>query len=221
MRRPSNALALAVLALLYEQPMHPYQMSSTLRFRHKEDSIKINYGSLYAVVDSLLRNRLIEERERVREGRRPERTVYGLTAAGQAALQRWLGELVAVPSRQFTDFEAALSRMPALLPGTVGDLLATRLAALEAETEQYERIRATVPDFPRIFTIEGEYRAVLRAAETAFVRGLLADIVDGSFDGLAMWRRLHELKADDPTRPVMPALLAEFGDRLPPEPEVS
>src|SRR6185369_5082910 len=30
MRRPSNALALAVLGLLYEQPMHPYQMSSTL-----------------------------------------------------------------------------------------------------------------------------------------------------------------------------------------------
>ena len=50
MRRPANALALAVLALLYEKPMHPYEISSTLRVRHKEESIKINYGSLYAVV---------------------------------------------------------------------------------------------------------------------------------------------------------------------------
>lgn len=219
MRRPSNALALAVLALLYEQPMHPYQMSSTLRFRHKEDSIKINYGSLYAVVDSLLRNGLIEERERVREGRRPERTVYGLTDAGEAALQRWLGELIAAPDRQFTDFEAALSLLPALPPGTIGGLLTARLAALDEETAGYERIRTRAPDFPRIFTIESEYRAALRAAEAAFVRGLLADITDGSFDGLAMWRRLHELKAGDRAAPVMPVLLAEFGDRLPTEPE--
>jgi DNA-binding PadR family transcriptional regulator len=219
MRRPSNALALAVLGLLYEQPMHPYQMSSTLKFRHKEDSIKINYGSLYAVVDSLLRKGLIEERERIRAGRRPERTVYGLTDAGAAALHRWLGELIAEPSPQFTDFEAALSLMPALPPDVVGKLLAERLAALEAETEEYERIAAAIPDFPRLFAVEGEYRAALRAAETGFVRGLLADITDGSLDGLAVWRRMHELKAKDRTAPVMPVLVAEFGDRIPTEPE--
>ena len=157
MRRPSNALALAVLGLLYEQPMHPYQMSSTLKFRRKEESIKINYGSLYAVVDSLLRKGLIEELERVRAGRRPERTVYGLTEAGAAALHRWLGELIAAPGPQFTDFEAALSLMPALPPDLVGDLLATRLVALEAEAEEYERARAAMPGFPRLFNVEGEY----------------------------------------------------------------
>ena len=221
MRRPSNALALAVLGLLYEQPMHPYQMSSTLKFRHKEDSIRINYGSLYAVVDSLVRKGLIEERERIREGRRPERTVYGLTDTGAAALHRWLGELIAEPSPQFTDFEAALSLMPALPPDLVGQLLAARLKALEAETEEYERIRAQAPDFPRLFAVEGEYRAELRAAETRFVRALLAEITDGSLDGIAMWRRVHELKAKDRTAPVMPVLLAEFGDRLPEEPEAS
>ena len=73
MKRPSNALALAVLALLYERPMHPYEMSGTLKFRHKEDSIKINYGSLYAVVESLERKGLIEATERLRDGRRPGR----------------------------------------------------------------------------------------------------------------------------------------------------
>ena len=53
-KRPfSNPLALALLVLLYERPMHPYEMAATLRERRKESSIKLNYGSLYTVVDNL------------------------------------------------------------------------------------------------------------------------------------------------------------------------
>jgi DNA-binding PadR family transcriptional regulator len=209
-RRPANALALAVLALLYEKPMHPYEMSTTLRHRRKEDSIKINYGSLYAVVESLERNGLIEARERVREGRRPERTIYALTEAGDAALA----------SRQFTDFEAALSLLAALPPETVGALLGDRLAALEVESREYDGLRKEYPDFPRLFMVEAEYRAALRTAEIGFVRGLLADIDGGTLGGIALWRRVHELKAADRDAAVMPTLLEEFGDVLPPEPEV-
>ena len=92
MKRPANALALAVLALLSEKPMHPYEISSTLRDRHKEDSIKINYGSLYAVVESLEKRGLIEARERLRtaagaDGLRAHRDRRGRAAAvaGRAA----------------------------------------------------------------------------------------------------------------------------------------
>ena len=36
-KRPfSNPLALAILVLLYERPMHPYEMANTLRERRKE-----------------------------------------------------------------------------------------------------------------------------------------------------------------------------------------
>src|SRR5215813_6880868 len=132
-KRPANALALAVLALLSEKPMHPYEISSTLRERHKEESIKINYGSLYAVVESLEKRGLIEARERVREGRRPERTIYALTPSGEKALHTWLGELLAEPSRQFTDFEAALSLMPAVPPERTAQLLRQRLDRLREE----------------------------------------------------------------------------------------
>ena len=52
-RRVSNPLALAVLGCLTERPMHPYEISTTLRSRGKEQSIKLNYGSLYSVVESL------------------------------------------------------------------------------------------------------------------------------------------------------------------------
>ena len=40
-RQPAitNPLALAVLALLFERPMHPYEMAATLRERQKDASI--------------------------------------------------------------------------------------------------------------------------------------------------------------------------------------
>jgi DNA-binding PadR family transcriptional regulator len=49
-RRVANPLALAVLSCLLERPMHPYEISTTLKERGKEQSIKLNYGSLYSVV---------------------------------------------------------------------------------------------------------------------------------------------------------------------------
>ena len=54
-RKISNPLALAVLACLYERPMHPYEMATTMRTRNKDESVKLNYGSLYSVVDALQR----------------------------------------------------------------------------------------------------------------------------------------------------------------------
>ena len=61
--RLANPLALAVLALLFERPMHPYEMAATMKERHKEDSIKLRYGSLYTVIDLLLARGLIAAKE--------------------------------------------------------------------------------------------------------------------------------------------------------------
>ena len=146
MKRPSNALALAVLTLLFEQPMHPYQMSSTLRHRHKEESIRLNYGSLYSVVDSLAKKGLIAAGEAHREGNRPERTVYQLTDDGELAMREWLAEMLRDPSPQYTDFEAALSLAGALPPSEVLDLLRHRIRSLKIVSAQYEGALAVLPD---------------------------------------------------------------------------
>ena len=87
-QHPHSLLALAVLALLFERPMHPYEMAATMRERHKEESIKLRYGSLYTVVETLQRDGLIEPHETSRDGRRPERTVYTLTDAGSCRTHR-------------------------------------------------------------------------------------------------------------------------------------
>jgi DNA-binding PadR family transcriptional regulator len=203
-------LALAVLVLLFEKPMHPYEMSSTLRFRNKEESLKINWGSLYTVVESLHRRGLIEVGDKSRSGLRPERTVYRLTAAGDEEMRDWLADLLSRPTRQFTDFEAALSLMPALPPDTVRTLLQERLEALTDDEQAYATMRLTSGSFPRLFLVEGEYRAALRRAEASFVSSLLAELSDGSFDGLAGWQRLHDLRASGVGADLIPMMLKEF-----------
>jgi DNA-binding PadR family transcriptional regulator len=210
--RLSNPLALAVLTLLEERPMHPYEMSTTLRERHKEDSIKLNYGSLYSVVTSLQKYGLISVQETVREGNRPERTVYTITDAGKIKMTDWLSELISSPGREFTGFEAALSLMGALPPDEVIRLLDIRLNSLQVKYHSSEAVLASVPEsFPRIFTIETEFQHSLLTAEITFVRKLLHELKTDQLTGTKAWRRLHELRATDATPREIDAILqAEF-----------
>ena len=193
-RRISNPLALAVLALLTERPMHPYEMSSTMRERAKEESIKLNYGSLYSVVESLQRHHLIEVHETVREGKRPERTVYAITETGRTELVDWLSELFSLPVKEFTQFEAALSLMPVLPPDQVARLLQTRRMRLEGEIVGTRAVLDEMASqgMPYLFGIESEYWLTLRKAELGFVDRLIGQINDGSLEGVDVWRRAHE-----------------------------
>ncbi len=131
-RRRGNPLALAVLACLTERPMHPYEMAATMRTRGQDASIRLNYGSLYGVVETLLKRGLIEEQEVVREGRRPERTVYRITDDGRGEVDDWLAELLGTPAKEFPRFEAGLSLMGVLPPERVIDLLDQRVGALRS-----------------------------------------------------------------------------------------
>lgn len=215
--RPSNPLALAVLVLLAESPMHPYEMSSTLRERRKEDSIKLNYGSLYSVVESLQKRGLIEAAETVREGRRPERTIYAITATGARVMVDWMVELLSTPKKEFTQFEAALSLAGALPPEQVTELLGQRLRNLRFQQKAVEAMfeEAKTVKLPRLFMIEAEFSAALLKAETAFVEELLRDLRAGSLGGYAMWQRMHELRRDGvPPEEIEAKLSAEFADNL-------
>jgi DNA-binding PadR family transcriptional regulator len=193
-RKISNPLALAVLALLVERPMHPYEMSGTMRERAKEESIKLNYGSLYSVVDSLVKHRLIEVHETVREGKRPERTVYAITETGRTELVDWLSELFAMPVKEYTQFEAALSLMGVLPPDSVVGLLGARRMRLEAEIVGIRGVLEEMAKrgLPYLFAIESDYWLALREAEARFVDRLIEQISDGTLEGIDVWRHAHE-----------------------------
>src|SRR5919206_4961589 len=133
-RKVSNPLALAVMALLFERPMHPYEMVSLMRERGKHETVRLRYSSLYSVVGALEREGLIVPRETVREGRRPERTIYGITGAGREEFLTWLRELLREPVKEYTQFAAGLSFLPGLPPEEAIALLKERARRVEEET---------------------------------------------------------------------------------------
>jgi DNA-binding PadR family transcriptional regulator len=213
-RKVANPLALAVLALLAEKPMHPYEMSSTLRERAKEQSIKLNYGSLYSVVDSLVRHKLIDVQETVREGRRPERTIYAITDPGRIELVDWLSELLAVPVKEYLQFEAALSLMPVLSPEVAIRLLEVRRTRLDAEIASNNGVMAAMADhgMPYLWTIEVDYVQALRRAERDFVQATIDRLVKEDLPEVRAWKRAHELADGVPSEADWDAAVGEEPD---------
>jgi len=192
-RKVSNLLALSLLTLLMERPMYPYEMAAALRERGKDQAIKINWGSLYTVVQNLEKYGFTEAVEVAREGRQPERTTYQITDAGRAELKDWLRELLSVPGREYTRFEAALGDCGVLPPDELVDLLQQRLEALEAGNAEHQAgLDALVAAIPRLFLIESEYYLAQRRAEAEWVRALLKEFTDGTFPGIKAWQRYHD-----------------------------
>jgi DNA-binding PadR family transcriptional regulator len=192
-RRLSNPLALAVLAAVAERPMHPYEMASTLRARGKDHSIKINWGSLYTVVQNLEKYQFIEATGTTRQGRRPERTVYSITDAGRDELEDWLRELVRVPEREYARFEAALSLLPVLPPEEAAEMLEQRVRRMDLEiTSQQAVLDQVSKEIPRLFLIEAEYHVAMLRAEAEFVRCLQREVAEGTLPGIEGWHVFHE-----------------------------
>jgi DNA-binding PadR family transcriptional regulator len=210
--RLANPLALAVLALLFERPMHPYEMAATLKERRKEESIKLRYGSLYTVIDLLLARSFIVAKETSRAGKRPERTVYALTTAGLDELRDWLRELLRDPAKEYPQFEGALCLMPVLPPDEAVALLRQRALQLSGKVWQMEGQLAELAQqdiaavtgaqelpaplarkkkFPPLFVVEAEYRIALIKAELAFVNELVRRIVDEGWGPVEMWRDIQ------------------------------
>jgi DNA-binding PadR family transcriptional regulator len=198
-RRRGNPLALAVLACLTERPMHPYEMAATMRTRGQDASIRLNYGSLYGVVESLLKRGLIEEQEVMREGRRPERTVYRITDDGRAEVDMWLAELLGTAAKEFPQFEAGLSLMGVLPPERVVDLLDRRVVALQERLSELDAIVAatTGNGVPRLFLAEMDYERALVDADCAFTEQLARDIESERLDGVTFWKQFHADRTPD------------------------
>jgi len=198
-----SPLALSVLQLLDEGPMHPYELASTMRDRHQDEFIRLNFGSLYHTMDVLERNGWVVPAEREKEGGRPERTVYKLTRAGREVLVGVVGDILARPRREYPHFAAGLMFMHHLGAAEAAQHLAERAVALKATIEKLNRIMAEVREMgvTRLALIELEHKIAMLEAERRWVISLEKEIKEGKLEwkvgrdpdlaGLSRLRRRH------------------------------
>ncbi len=189
-RKVGNLMALAVLWYLERGPMHTYEIARSLRTSGDARSIRVKHGSLYMVVQQLVRAGFIVEQETTRSGRRPERIVYSLTDSGRREGRDWLRELLEEPEPEYPKFAAGLSLIDALPRHEVADLLRRRLQRLEDRRAETRNVVTTdvMSEPGALSAVQEEYRLAMLDAESTFV----ARVVD----------RLHGARMELAAHPV-------------------
>ncbi|WP_342749799.1 PadR family transcriptional regulator [Planifilum fimeticola] len=186
-----SPLALAILVLLAEEPMHPYRMQQLIKERGKDLVINVQRrASLYQTIQRLLRAGLIAVKETSREENRPERTVYELTEQGLETARDWLTSMLSKPKEEFPEFPAALSLLPLLEVGEVLRCLEEREAALAEKLSSLDTIlREAGAVLPRLFLLEIEYLHAMLKTEVNWVRSLIDDMRSGRITWDREWLR--------------------------------
>jgi DNA-binding PadR family transcriptional regulator len=179
-----SPLALSILELLDERPMHPYELASTMRDRHQDEFIRLNFGSLYHTVDVLERNGWIVPAEREKDGRRPERTIYKLTAPGREMLVQVVSEILARPRREYPHFAAGLMFMHHLSATQAAECLRERASSLEAKAQKLRGIMSQVraEGITRLSLVELEHKIAMVEFERKWVNSLEKEIADGKLE---------------------------------------
>jgi DNA-binding PadR family transcriptional regulator len=187
-----SPLALVVLALLYEAPMHPYRMQQLIKERGKDDVVNVRQrASVYQTIDRLRRLRLITPREITREEKWPERTVYELTDEGRRTFREWMNEALSTRAREFPEFPVAVSLLGLLTSEEALRQLETRVAALEDEAARIDSQfgAAAAVGLPRLFLLETEYQRATLKAELEWVRAVVDDLRAGRLTWSEEWLR--------------------------------
>ena len=179
-----SPLALAILGLLENGPMHPYGIQRLIRQWGKDQVVNVGQrASLYRMIDRLEVAGFIAAGGTERDERYPERTTYHLTGTGRAVSRQWLAEIISAPRNEFPEFPAALSFLMLLTPGTAGELLGHRRDLLtqrgaDLHTELPAELGAA--PLPRVALVEIEYLHAVTSAELRWVTAIRQALADGS-----------------------------------------
>jgi len=169
--------SLAVLSLLRERDMHPYEMQRQMHLRHTDELLGLKRGSLYHAINQLQRDGLIESIETSRAGRWPERTVYRITPDGDEELLGWLRDLLSEPVREPSQFTAALAHVSHLAPQDALQQLQMRVVNLMATTAALHAVEHGVGELVgRPAILEVEYARTVLEAELGWLRSVIDDL---------------------------------------------
>jgi DNA-binding PadR family transcriptional regulator len=185
---PRSPLGLIVLWQLWIGPQHVYGIQKLFEQQGKDRVVNVrSRASLYQALERLQRLGLVEVAKTVRGEAYPDRIVYAITDAGREAARVWLRESLAETGGDYPEFIAAISILFGLAPEEARAQLEQRAAKLAAELEDTEAQFSAVPDLPRLFLLEEEYRKAVLEAELAWLRGVIDDLAAGRLTWSEQW----------------------------------
>jgi DNA-binding PadR family transcriptional regulator len=182
--RGLSGVAVLLLALLAERPMHPYEAYQTLVHRRDTRLVRVNAGAVYHGFERLESAGLADRVGTERQGGRPERTTYSITRAGVVALVDRVQDLLVEDPPAYPLFPVALSEAECLPVAAATAALSARRSRLDAEVEilrvTHERLISS--GLARRHVLELELEQAMLAAESTWLGGLIDELASGSLE---------------------------------------
>lgn len=160
---------LLLLGLLREQEMHGYQLNEYID-RQMAFCVDLKRSTAYYLLDKLCRDGYVTE-EVGREGNRPERRIYRITAAGEARFYELLRENLRTYLPPIYAEDIGVIFQHHLPPHEVQQLLAARRAAVVARQSALQSLRDSMP---ANHTAVIDHHLVHLAAELDWIDRLIA-----------------------------------------------
>jgi len=176
--RELTPLAIAVLALLNEQPMHAYEMYQLLLARKNDRLVKVRPGSLYHTVERLAGQEYVRATGTERAGNRPERTTFAITAEGKRALAERVRSGIEKYDYEYPLFPVVLSEAHNLDPDDALARLRLRVEQLETALAEFEEAIASARsrEVPEAFWMAADFNRAQLASERDWLNTLIKRI---------------------------------------------
>ena len=179
-----SAVAVLVLGLLHEQPMHPYQLHQTLVERGDTRIVRVNPGAVYHGVERLERDGLVEVVGTDRTGKRPERTTYRITDAGRTEFAVRLTSLLGDEHPAYPLFSVGLAEANEL---PVDEVVTQLVRRRDRKVAHRDRLSVSYDSLsrlglPRRYLLDVEHDLATLRAEIDWLGRTVTELQSGGLD---------------------------------------
>jgi DNA-binding PadR family transcriptional regulator len=172
---------LVILGLLREKPLHGYEIKRIIE-EEMGDWTSIAFGSIYFALSKLSEEGLTKMIATRREGGRPSRSIYQITALGRVEFLRLLRAVWGEVEREYYQIDVGLAFMDALPRDEVLGYLRRRVTGLEEGRRylaEHQTEQLAKPDVPGVAAAVFEHSRAHLEAELAWTRALLLQVERG------------------------------------------
>jgi DNA-binding PadR family transcriptional regulator len=171
------SMKLAILGLLLERDMHPYEITLVMKERSMDRITKLQMGSLYYAVDKLAQEGHITAVEIIRSSDRPDKTIYSITDKGRALFEQLVLQQIKKNDPVYHPLYMALAMSRHVDQSKVEKLLEERIRETEHQVNlAYQVYEEHIPIVPRsaLHLMYGRYEHSL--TELKWLKRLYEDV---------------------------------------------